>query len=810
MRKYIIILMIGILLINLVSAFDWEDGTLVSYWDLNEGTGSNADDSVANNDGTLIGSPQWVTYGKLGNAINFTGGGDYVNVTTATGLNLTNFTVAVWVNVTDFGGAGQWIVSKANGDGSIRNFEIYTDSGSTIYVGFDNSSLTQENIPSTVLVPNKWYFIVEAYDTSTRNLSIYVNGLVNNSKIAAAYPDTTSWYPVTFGKRTDNAGAFSGLIDEIGIWNRRLTASEILDLYNSGSGSTYLEGINITVNTPLTPSANTLNPVYFNISSLATIGSLQNISLFIDDIRNESATITGTSNESIFEKTLTIGDHNYSIEVCNDADTCVSSATYDLTINYFTENSFTYNATTTEFSPESFAINITYNKTTYLSSSANLIYNGTRYLGTKTSDSGSVVFTRSLTVPITPAGANNTFYWEILLSNSTSTIKSNSTFYNQTVNPILLGLCNATLYAPVIINYTIFDENTLLPLNATMDATFMYTIGNSSSYKNYSLDSGVSNTTYKFCSNTNETLNVDIVMELNASGYNNRIYSFGDISFDNVTNEQSLFMLNSSYGTNIIIEVTDQGLKPLEDYVVEIYRYYPSINNYKLVKSDKTDEFGEIVARLIENEVKYRFNFINPLGTTVKSTNDVVIACRSTYCVVPFVIEDSEDDYLRFRNVTDFAYSLSYSNSTNAFTLTWNDVTGELTSIRLLVEKIMFNGTTIICNDSLSTISDTLTCVVGSDTANYRVQAFRNGIRFAEANQKVNDLSSTFGLEGLIWSFFLLFTLIAVGLYNPPLAVILYLGGFIAVGALGLIPFSLGIFFANLVIGALFIWAFRG
>jgi len=74
---------------------------------------------------------------------------------------------------------------------------------------------------------------------------------------------------------------------------------------------------------------------------------------------------------------------------------------------------------------------------------------------------------------------------------------------------------------------------------------------------------------------------------------------------------------------------------------------------------------------------------------------------------------------------------------------------------------------------------------------------------------KVGDLVDIFGLEGLLWGFILLFTLISVGSFNPAVGIVLYLAGFIVLGAIGIISVSPAIFFAQLIIGILFIWAVR-
>ena len=81
---------------------------LVGYWALDEGTGSTAADAGNNgNSGTLNGNPQWVA-GKMGNALQFDGSGDYVEVTGFSGLtNVTTLSISAWVKLTSTGTASR-------------------------------------------------------------------------------------------------------------------------------------------------------------------------------------------------------------------------------------------------------------------------------------------------------------------------------------------------------------------------------------------------------------------------------------------------------------------------------------------------------------------------------------------------------------------------------------------------------------------------------------------------------------------------------------------------------------------------------
>jgi len=495
--------------------------------------------------------------------------------------------------------------------------------------------------------------------------------------------------------------------------------------------------------------------------------------------------------------------------------------------NEFLENSQTFNSTTYETESENFEINLSYDSSEWLSISANLIYNGTTYLGS-TSDTGNTrVFTKRLNIPIIQGlQQNKSFYWEILLSNATSTKYLNSTTQNQTIDELIFTQCNATYPSPIFVNFTVYNETNLNITPVFMDAYFEYYIkgGSGSVTKNYSFESSTANNTYWLCSNVNKTLITDSAIKLTADGLVDRTYEFSDKEYSNATTHIELFMQSSETkepGTsnelsNIIIEVQDTGLQPLEGYTVTIERYYPGLGEYKIIVEDKTDTYGQMVARLVKNTVKYKFTFKDTGGVIRKTTGDMTIACRATICILPFVIEDTTDDFSRFTSTTDFEYVFSFDNNTNIFTFTWNDATGDSATVRLLVERVLFNGTSVVsgCNSTSTATSGTLTCNVGSQKAGYMGKIYRQVSGKSELllnvlNTRVGQTFSTYGREGLLWVFILLMTMIGIGSFNPPIAIILYNVGFLMMGVLGIVSYNLPIFFATNIMMVLFIWAFN-
>ena len=482
----------------------------------------------------------------------------------------------------------------------------------------------------------------------------------------------------------------------------------------------------------------------------------------------------------------------------------------------FSENSQTYTTPVYDTSRHRFSINFTYDPGRYDedSTSTVFVYNNSRYSSTLSSSSGdNYIYSSTIDIPIVSVSTEIEFYWEINLINSTGdTLTDNSTFYNQTVLPSNLSQCGTVERA---VNYTIYSESTLALLTADFDATFVWKLNESSSItKNSSFDlTGANN--YQFCINSNETFFTDVAIELSATNYHTKLYDFDNQKFSNATTLQNLYLLNSSSGSTIIIEIKDVGLAPLKGYTIKVYRFIQSTGEYILIHEDVTDVFGQITSKLIENDAKYRIEFYNPSGVLVKSTGDMVVACRTVICVLPFVIEDTTDPFDRFDNVTDLSQVFTFNNETNTFIFTWVDTSGDTATYNLKVERILANGTTTVCDSSTVAASGTLTCEVGDQKASYRAQVFRTvdgeKTRIDILNNvKVGDVSHIYGMEGLFWSFILLFTFMAIGVYSPAAGVGVYLIAFVMLGITGIIYVNPAIIIAQLVIGILFIWSWRG
>jgi hypothetical protein len=188
---------------------------LVGWWQFNETTGTVAGDSSGNgNNGTLQGSPlpTWVA-GKYGDALSFAGTA-YVEIDNINLPFSQPYTVSVWANPSTY--AGMFLFGRIND----VNWYVYFGSGGTINDWASGAGLDWN--PNVPYVTGQWQQFVFVYDGT--NKLIYSNGalVASNAQGSAA---GSGLYIGRYGGYTTNE--WQGVVDEVQIYNRTLSATEI-------------------------------------------------------------------------------------------------------------------------------------------------------------------------------------------------------------------------------------------------------------------------------------------------------------------------------------------------------------------------------------------------------------------------------------------------------------------------------------------------------------------------------------------------------------------------------------------------------
>jgi hypothetical protein len=211
---------------------------LIAHWKLDDASGTTASDASGNGyHGTLVNmnpATDWVT-GQINGALDFDGSNDCVNIGNSLS-NVTNFTVAAWANPSS-SGIDRQIVSKGN-DGSNTQWELKTAT-SAGHVDFRawRSGVGASGVRTQLPLPvGAWTHLVGIYDGTYWR--IYWNGLYDSVSTMPG-PVATS-YNIYIGAVDINGspGQFwRGLVDDVRIYDRVLTESEIQSLYLLGGGT---------------------------------------------------------------------------------------------------------------------------------------------------------------------------------------------------------------------------------------------------------------------------------------------------------------------------------------------------------------------------------------------------------------------------------------------------------------------------------------------------------------------------------------------------------------------------------------------
>ena len=209
---------------------------IISYWLFDEGNGIIAEDLSSNNDGTLINGATWAI-GKKGTAVNFDGINDYVEIpASALDFGYDAFTISFWVNTN----ANAWININEHGfittnayfdsiDFRYRSLEFVLsvkNSIGNLFETFNNNANALGSPPSV----NTWYFLTGTMNSN--NICIYINSILEDCK---AFSGTR--YDSNQNLKIGRGGAstgfyFNGLIDELIIFDKALSPTEVSELYN--------------------------------------------------------------------------------------------------------------------------------------------------------------------------------------------------------------------------------------------------------------------------------------------------------------------------------------------------------------------------------------------------------------------------------------------------------------------------------------------------------------------------------------------------------------------------------------------------
>ena len=204
---------------------------LTGHWKFDEGTGTTATDSSGSgNTGTLTNGPTWTT-GKIGNAVSI-GGSSYVSVNSTLDVAALPFSLSLWVNPTNFNDYGTLIGKRTSYSASGMRFNLDLSQGNgSVLLQSASSNLNFTYVPSL----NQWTLLTVVVRSGATDL--YVNGTLTQT-LGAFSLGTGASSQVRMGNAADGPDQYAGSLDDMRVYTRVLSASDISALYSLGSSTT--------------------------------------------------------------------------------------------------------------------------------------------------------------------------------------------------------------------------------------------------------------------------------------------------------------------------------------------------------------------------------------------------------------------------------------------------------------------------------------------------------------------------------------------------------------------------------------------
>ncbi|MFI6505444.1 LamG-like jellyroll fold domain-containing protein [Nonomuraea typhae] len=206
---------------------------LVAAYGMNEGTGTGVSDSSGQGNAGTSSGTAWVN-GKYGKALSFNGTSSWVTVQDAASLRLTTgMTLSAWVSPASVAGWRSMVGKELNTGGV--SYTLYAANGDSVPSGWVQ---TGPQAPTTVedlepLPVNAWSHVALTYDGSA--LRLFVNGQqTGEAALTGSLYDDGG--PLRIGGNQIWQEYFSGLIDEVRVYNRAQTAAQIQTDMNTPVG----------------------------------------------------------------------------------------------------------------------------------------------------------------------------------------------------------------------------------------------------------------------------------------------------------------------------------------------------------------------------------------------------------------------------------------------------------------------------------------------------------------------------------------------------------------------------------------------
>jgi len=536
------------------------------------------------------------------------------------------------------------------------------------------------------------------------------------------------------------------------------------------------------------------------LNSIKENGGNQTIEITITDTNLDTCWTNYNGVNTTFGTGGTCNDFNLSLENvgtlpwheltiwANDTAGNANSNYTTWEYNAFVTNQ-TWNAVAQEGAVENFTLNTTLG-TGLTFSSATLNYNGTAYGGTITSTGGTDYYvSRTIDILNVDVTEEHDFYWTLTLSNGNS---YNTTTQTQNVTSLVIDDC--TLYSTLILNYTLYDEDTQIIIpNTGENATIEVSVEISP------LGSTTPIITY---ANTFESNNATICLDELDTNYRLDVtarYSAFDhvVEFHHIQNWQlnsssaqhiSLYDLLITESQEFLVIFKDDNFVLVPDALIDVSREYVGDGVFKSVEVAKTDSQGQTIVHLVLSDVRYDV-VVKKEGEILASFDNVVAVCQdvsSGECTLNLNELATHIEPLDYEHIGNIAYYWTLDRNARTIQVDFTSVDSLVVRIDLNVTKFdnFFNDS--VCSETLTSTTGTITCSIPASFGNvsflaelYSTDPDENLVFVGQTLFSLSPSAlESFGLAGVIMVI-IMFMVLPMMFISSPIGMVF--GGIIAI-----------------------------
>ena len=244
-------------------------GDLAGHWKLDESSGSKAADSSGNSrHGVLRGDPVWQPLdGRVGGALSFDGADDYVSTPFVLDPGAGPFSAFAWIKG---GAAGQALISQADGTGIGRAWLCTTGPQGVLATTLsDGGRFTSPLASEFVVTDGLWHHVGLVWDGSRRHF--YVDGaeVAKDANVLRQLYGCNGGLYFGAAKTLEQAGFWSGLIDDIQVYDSALSVAQVEQMFRDSKKSAIKDTVSVVALAPKTLYAGSTGTVSLTAVNIA-------------------------------------------------------------------------------------------------------------------------------------------------------------------------------------------------------------------------------------------------------------------------------------------------------------------------------------------------------------------------------------------------------------------------------------------------------------------------------------------------------------------------------------------------------------